>query len=204
MKKNFWFILVFLLLSEFSHGSPLDLKPEDFKGDDKKDGKEFSENGVQYRIVNRAETKGILIKKDSGWKKHGMHYKFNSQGVLIEKTPYVEGKIHGLQEKFSDNGQRTIETPYSEGLKNGVEKSYRDDGRCYQETPYTAGNREGKEIKYTPFDTASVKRMVKEFEYNWVKNKKHGEVLQFNKNGTIVSREFFQNDNKVGDTIYLK
>jgi hypothetical protein len=67
----------------------------------------------------------IYIRKEYGII-HGIFKKYYYSGVILEETPYINGKIHGLVKKYYENGKIKRETPYLNDKKHGIQIKYNE------------------------------------------------------------------------------
>lgn len=180
------------LFSQESSFNPDKLKVEYFTNKTIKDGATFNDKeGKNFKIRNSDYSKGLYIKKDKKWLKHGVWFSMY-KGRVTKKEVYSEGKKNGLSESYHKNGKVQFEYNYVNNLKEGMAYQYRADGSKVHQTPYKSNKMEGQRIEYTPKGKISFKKDYKN-------GLRHGEVLQYT-NGKLVARTQYKEDKKVGKT----
>lgn len=172
---------------------PNKLKAEYFQDEKVKDGLIFNDNeGNSYRVKNSDYSRGVYIKKDDKWLKHGAFYSI-SNGRVTSKTTYSYGKKHGPYEAYHSNGKIQFEYSYQNNLKEGKWYQYRDNGTLFEECEYKNGIKEGKQITYHSNEK-------QQFVSTYVNGNRHGESLQYNDKGKLVARSQYNDGKKIGKT----
>lgn len=197
----FVFILTFLLCAPLVQGQkddfdPNKLKAAYFKDKSVKDKLEFNDKkGNRFKVKNSEYSKGLYIKKDGKWLKHGVFYGLSS-GRVTSKTIYFYGKRHGLHESYHSNGKTQFQYNYHNGIKEGKWYQYTSKGSLFEEKTYKNGVIEGTKTTYHS-------NGVQQFISTYVNGKRHGEVQQFNDKGRLVARSQYNMGQKVGKTQWL-
>jgi antitoxin component YwqK of YwqJK toxin-antitoxin module len=203
MKTSFNIFILFAVLlinatviGQKSDFNPNTLKAEYFNDKSIKNGLIFNDNeGRSYKIKNSEYSKGLYIKKDNSWKKHGVFY-FMSSGRVTSKTIYFYGKKHGIHEAYHSNGKIQFQYNYYNNLKEGKWYQYRDNGALIEEKSYKNNLIEGTKISYHSNGT-------KNFISTYVNGKREGERLQYNDKGKLISISNYKMGNKIGKTQWL-
>lgn len=169
------------------------LKPENFKNAQVKDGAVFNDkDGNTFKIKNTEGLKGLRLKQDGKWLKHGAFFSFYN-GRLTSMTTYHYGKKHGPYEKYHANGKVQFEYSHKNNLREGNWRQYRDDGTIYEECTYKNGKIEGVKITYHTNEK-------KKFVNNYINGIRNGESLYYNDEGKLVSKSNYKMGKKVGKT----
>jgi antitoxin component YwqK of YwqJK toxin-antitoxin module len=147
--------------------------------------------GNSYKIINTEYSKGVCIKKDGNWLKHGVFFSF-SGGRKTNKTTYSYGKKHGEWENYYDGIKLQFKCTYQNDLKEGTWYQYREDGAKWREKVYKNNLVEGDEFVYYPGGTIY-------FINKYVNDKKHGESIQYKENGDVFSKTQYNMGVKVED-----
>lgn len=188
--------LSFSLQAQNSNFDPYKLKAEYFKNKDVKDGLLFDDQkGNAFKIKNSEYSRGLYIKKDGKWLKHGVFYSM-TKGRVRAKTMYSYGKKHGAYESYHSNGKIQFQYNNKNNLKEGKWYQYRNDGSLFEEKVFKNGQIHGTKISYHL-------NGEKNFVSTYVNGKKHGERLQYNNKGKLIGRSQFNMGKKVGKTQWL-
>ena len=172
---------------------PAKLKAEYFAEKEIKDKLEFSDKkGNQYRIRNSDYSKGLYIKKDDKWLKHGIWFS-HSSGRLTSQTTWSFGKREGAYISYHSNGEKNFEYEYKNDVKDGNWFQYNDKGKLVEQKVYKNGILEGPKISYHS-------NGEKSFTSTYVNGELHGEKLQYNDRGKLVARTKYNMGEKVGKT----
>lgn len=175
--------------SEFD---PNELKAEYFQNEEVKDDLLFNDKkGNSYKVNKSDNRRGVYIKKDDEWLKHGAFFNL-SEGRVTRKTTYSYGKKHGPYEAYHDNGKIKFQYSYQNDLKEGKWYHYRENGNIYEECEYKNGKKEGTQITYR-------KNGEKMFVTTYVNDEKHGESLHYNPKGKLVARTQYKAGKQVGE-----
>ena len=76
--------------------------------------------------------------------RHGTYTEWNTDGTMLLRVPFKEGKKHGLLERWSVSGQKILEEPYLEGKRHGIVRAWHAEGGMLRmEGAWVAGKREG-------------------------------------------------------------
>ncbi len=200
MKKLSIVLLIGITLSftysakgQESDFNPNELKAEYFQDQKVKDGLIFNDKkGTSYKVKNSDYSRGVYIKKDDKWLKHGAFYSISS-GRVTSKTTYNYGEKHGPYESYHSNGKIQFQYSFQKNLKEGKWYQYRDDGTLSEEREYKNGMKEGTQISYHINEK-------KQFVSTYVNGKRHGESLQYNDEGKLVARSQYNAGKKIGKT----
>ena len=202
MNKIIPFIFACLLLQSFTVQSeefdPYTLPAEHYNDASIKDKAEFSDKkGNQFRIKNSKYSRGLYIRHDKKWKKHGIFYSLSS-GRVTSQTTYHYGEKNGPHLSFHSNGKVSFQYNYFEGKKHGQWYQYRDNGSLVEEKEYKNGLKDGPRTSY--FSRKDGQTGPIQFTSTNVKGKTHGEKLQYNEDGKIVARSQYNMGKKIGKT----
>ena len=179
--------------SQETEFDPNKLKAEYFQDEKIKDGLIFSDKQANtFKIKNSDYSRGVYIKKDDKWLKHGAFYSISS-GRVTSKTTYSYGKKHGPYEAYHSNGKLQFQYSFQDNLKEGKWYQYRDNGTLFEEREYKNGMKEGSQITYHSNEK-------KQFVSTYVNGKRHGESLQYNDEGKLVSRTQYKEGKQIGKT----
>lgn len=181
-----------LLKAQSDSFDPHKLKAEYFQQAKVANGQQFSDQGESYKIKNSNYSKGLYVKHDGRWLKHGAWFNLSS-GRVSQKTQYHYGQRHGERINYRSDGQVRQERTYQKGVQTGTEYFYREDGSMSYEVPVVDGKWQGTKIEYHSNGSIAFKKNYKE-------GKLHGEYLQYNDEGKIVARSQYQNGKQVGKT----
>lgn len=201
MKKtvlNFIMILGVLIFSITLHAQEFDFDPNKLKAEyfnDKgvKDGLVFNDKkGNTFKIKNNDYSRGLYIKHEGKWLKHGVYYEMSS-GRVTSKTLFVYGEKNGEYLAYHSNGNLNFRYHFNKGIKEGKWYQYRDDGSPFEEKEFKNGVIEGTKISYHP-------NGLKEYVSTYVNGKRHGETLGYNKEGKLISGTKYNMGEKVGKT----
>lgn len=174
---------------------PNKLKEEYFQNDKIVNEATFVDKlGNSYKITNTEYLKGVSIKKDGSWQKHGVFYSF-SGGRKTGKTTYSYGKKHGECESYFADSKLQFKWNCENDKREGKWYQYREDGTLSREKVYKNDLIEGEEIVYYVSG-------AKNFVNQYVGGKKHGEWLQYKEDGKLISKTQFNMDEKVGEEYY--
>jgi antitoxin component YwqK of YwqJK toxin-antitoxin module len=155
--------------------------------------------GTLYKVKNTQKHKGVsmlVIKKGKEyWKRHGRYYRFHDNGSVSQVTTYKIGRKHGQFKSFHENGTLRSEVVYSSNSRQGQYKQYYPDGSLFETSFYVDNNREGICVNYYDGEGDSTGPMHLKTEY--VKNKKHGEQKEYNRQGALIKTRFFSDNREV-------
>ncbi|MCA8955797.1 MAG: hypothetical protein KDC87_06975 [Planctomycetes bacterium] len=202
-------VLVVLLASAvptYGQGlNPAALKARDF--DKATDGSIFvGPKGNSFRVVKTKFDRGLLIRIQQGkrekWVRHGTFFSLARDGTVSSATDYVLGVKHGEHKSFNKRGVVKFHYHYVKGQIHGTWTQYRDDGSVVETVPYVHGRKHGK--RYAYYHDKRRKQGPVNFATDFVDGKRHGESLQYDQNGKLVSRTVYDKGNKVGKTQWLR
>jgi len=198
-------IALIMLLSGLAYGqqATIDLqalKFEDYKNAKVKNDQVFQDkSGDSYKIAITDTRRGLFIKKDGKWLKHGVFYSVSSSsGKLSSQTTYIFDIKHGEYISYHANGKVNFLYNYDKGNKHGKWYQYRDDGSLTTEKEFENGTQVGYRIEYHRGSENSNGPV--NFKVPYENGKMHGEKLQFNAEGILVSKTTYQNGEKIGKT----
>lgn len=196
MKKFITLIVIYLFFTPSwaqESFNPNELKAEYFNNEKVKDGLIFSDDkGQDYKVKNNEYARGVYIKKDDKWLKHGVFYGLY-EGRITDKTVYKFGVKHGEHESYFKDGKVQFLYYYQDGKKHGKWYQYRNNGSLAEECSYQYGKKHGQRISYHGNGT-------QQFVCNYVEGKIQGEKLQYNEKGKLVARSHYVDGKKVGKT----
>jgi antitoxin component YwqK of YwqJK toxin-antitoxin module len=174
---------------------PNKIKAEYFQDKEVKHKLEFNDKkGNSYKIYNTKYSKGLYIKKNEKWQKHGVHYTYSS-GKISSKTTYLYGKKEGKYESYQSNGKVKYKCDYVKDKKDGLWQHFRDDSSIFEEIPYSKGLKEGTRIEYH-------RNGVKNFVTQYSNGVRDGDNLQYNNKGKLVAKTKYSRGKKLGKTIW--
>ena len=108
---------------------------------------------------------------------NGFSEKFNTEGTLIEKLGFYNGKREGVARTWSDNRVLRIESYYNQNRFTGVYKSWWENGVLALQVNYIEGNKQGEEKQWYPNGQLSKLRQLVDGKENgiqkaWLNNGK--------------------------------
>lgn len=174
-----------------------ELKPEYFN--QLEDGTTFNDQldgqTIEFKVVNRKSEKGVKIKSDGRWLKHGAYHLFSSR-KLKRTTRYVAGKKHGEEVIYrSSDGSLLRKTDWAVGEKDGLDVQYHKNGNKSQEMDYVNGQKHGRGAWYDSDGSLSTER-------GYENNVQHGLMKHYDK-GRLTHTQLFTNG-KGGKTNWVK
>lgn len=113
---------------------------------------------------------------------HGVYYRYNDNGQMIEESNWNHGVRHGLHIKFDDNGRLKLYANYLNGKKNGVFQYWFKNGKLSVKLNYI----NGKRIEY----------------YRLKYGKLHGRCNKFNINGKLIQSFYYKDGIKINGTCF--
>ena len=178
-----------------SNFAPNQLKAEYFQDKNVKHNLEFNDKkGNSFKILNTDSSKGLRIKKNNKWLKHGAYYTYIN-GKLDSKTIYNYGKKEGSYESYYSSGKIKFQCDYENDKIEGTWKCFYENGTLLKEINYKKGLKEGTRITYYP-------NGEKNFVTSFSNDLRHGESLQYNNKGKLESKTEYNNGEKLGKTIW--
>lgn len=184
-----------------SHADTVDyrlLKPEYFAS--VKHGTQFSDtvegNKRVFKVVNTKTSQGVKIKINGSWEKHGIFYSYSS-GKLKRETIFNKGKKDGLETKYRSSGKLFRETNWVNGVEQGEDIQYHKNGNIDKKCNMENGKAHGTCIWNDFNGTINTER-------TYVKGEKHGIMKGYRDDGSLSHTEMFENNKKVGKTIWAK
>ncbi|MEL7020855.1 MAG: toxin-antitoxin system YwqK family antitoxin [Bacteroidota bacterium] len=139
--------------------------------------------------------------------KQGNYVKYNSQGIPIEESNYVNDTLSGRRKLYRDNGQLHIVEHYDEkGQFSGVYQAYYENGVLELEGNYVDGAMTGTWVRYyqneQKMETVSFKDNAENGPFvEWHDNgqlkaegeyldgdKEHGPLLLYDRQGVLERR----------------
>jgi antitoxin component YwqK of YwqJK toxin-antitoxin module len=201
MKKRIFNYLMLLsvmivsntIVAQESIFDPYKIEVEYFSDGGVKDGLIFNDKkGDTYKIKNSDYNKGLYLKYDGKFLKHGVFYSM-SNGRVTSKTSYYYGKKHGEHLGYHSNGKIQFQYYYDNGKKNGKWYQYRDDESLFEEKEYKMGVLDGVKITYHS-------NGIKNFERTYINGLREGDTLQYNDKGKLVGRTKYKMGKRVGKT----
>jgi len=177
--------------------TPFKLEAKYFEDASVKDKAEFEHDGKSYRIKNSKYERGLYLKNDGSWVKHGVFYKYLS-GKLHQKLVYFHGKLHGEQlSYFTENGKVRRRREFENGLQHGQwEDRFEKSGTVWHEGTYEKGKKQGAEKVY--FSNGQV-----QFDKTYKDGKMHGTRLQYTDKGKPFGRSHWKMGKQIGKTEWL-
>lgn len=184
-------ICAFVATGQESNVDPFKMEVEFYDVKGSEDRLEFSDKkGNTFRINKTPNSRGLYIKNNGNWVKHGVWYDL-SDGIITKKTIFDFGKKNGLCVSYrKENGKPRRESPYVNNVLEGTVIDYRSNGRVSQKCDYVGGKRNGKCTNYR--EDGSI---VTTQEYK--NNKWHGMRIYYNSKGEAKSKDYYQNGKKV-------
>ena len=173
---------------------PHQLTVDDFTHAEMNDGTEFQREGQSYKVKNSAYAKGLYIRKDNSWLKHGLFFALY-KGKITSITSYAYGKKEGYYKAFHANGKLSFKYRYKNGLKHGRWYQYAKNGALMEEKSYHNGVMNGQKITY--HDNGE-----KAFASTYVDGKLHGDKYVYNENGELIAKSQYEMGQKLGRTQY--
>ncbi len=156
---------------------------------------QIDDQQYEFKVVNRSSEKGVKVKVESSWKKHGAYHQFSS-GTLKRITRYKLGKKDAKEEIYrSGTGILLKTTDWVDGKKDGIETRYHKNGSKSQEMSYAGHELHGAAHWYDPDGSLSTERHYKN-------NVQHGLMKHYDK-GRLTHTQMFVND-KGGKTNWAK
>lgn len=111
----------------------------------------------------------------------GTWKKFFPNGVLMEESQFVEGKLHGVRKLYDEEGRLYIEENHQNGLSHGPYTVWHPNGQIRVKGQYEQNTMEGKWIYY--YDTGQIKEIV-----HFSKNKENGPFVEYHPNGHLKAK----------------
>ena len=143
-------------------------------------------------------------------KEDGESISYYEDGTIERIWHYKNGKSHGEAIIYFRNGVINLKRNYVEGIENGESISYfEENGKVRLVGNVRNGKQVGEWREYYPSGQLESKHTNDEngyrygvsYEYyengkvnwkkNWSKSGYHGEILQYNEKGELISREFY-------------
>ena len=87
-------------------------------------------NGVYYEVNSQTGFTGTSISYDSN-------------GHLLEKTTYKNGKYDGTREVYWENGKLMMRETYKNGKRDGISETYYKNGKLLLKSSYKDGEPDG-------------------------------------------------------------
>ena len=141
--------------------------------------------GNVYRVFNQSYRKGLEIKVNGNWVKHGKEFGYDTSKKFIEReTEFTYGKRDGLEILYHSKGKKKSEINYSEGELDGSYILYwelKGSSKVLvsKKGEYKMGKKNGVFTKY--FDNGQPE-WTKEFS----NGKPIGQLCQWNRDGTEI------------------
>lgn len=183
IQRTLTFVTLFLFVSLASAQTSVDpfaLLPDFFDSDRSDNGVVFQDNKSHtYKIVNTTIEKGLLIKDEHDWLRHGVVYNYTAGKINI-KTTYNLGVREGEQCEYYSNRSEKSSCFYKDNLKDGACIRYFENGRKEREGTYKMGVKHGKFIRY--YDNGK-----KESDRRYENGQVTGVVYQWRRDGTLIS-----------------
>jgi hypothetical protein len=203
-------LISLLLITSTSFSQEKSFDPFEITGsffDGKGEKFEFSSHGGQYRAISYETKRGLEIKVNGEWKKHGRWMYFEKstfvKGVYIayEMEHYKFGVLHGEYERWNNSSSDGIQKPkrkctYIDGLKEGKYLNYHHSGSLEEEGEYINGKREGQFIRYMDNDGKKEKG-PKKYIVDWKNDMQYGYKIGYNRDGVEITRSKWENDKRV-------
>ncbi len=155
--------------------------------------------GDSIHVTAKCEMKGGLYYGDFIW--------YFPNGSILSKKSFSNDMINGKYERFNELGNVIQTGDYLGGEKQGIWSSFYTDGKIKQVTYYFNDEKDSLEIGY--FDNGNV-----EFTKQYVSGILNGDVLYYERNGTMLIKYIYDMDeliayqyakkNGLSDTIRIK
>lgn len=111
---------------------------------------------------------------------------FSKFGFPKEETTYRKGLKDGVSKTYHSNGQLKTEKTYTDGKEvDSNSLSFFDNGQIEETKTYKNGRLDGKWIRYRADGTI-------ELYYNYRNGEKHGEQNDYDRNGKLISTEYYE------------
>jgi len=110
------------------------------------------------------------------------------------------GEPEGHWKRYAENGTIVEECDYKDGLPDGCWREYNKFGCLSAITEYQHGVREGKAIIYQDMTSATDKKDVPYVVGTYHKDRLHGMIYTYDKNGNITRRGRYNDGVLVADT----
>ncbi len=145
-----------------------------------------NENGVVVERYSRSKQDSLM---------DGSYEAFDSNGNLIEKSFYTEGKLNGLRVLYYPNGGIQYEESHVAGEFVGTYKAYYPEGALELEGEYIDNKMSGVWTAYYPDGT-------KKETVTFVDNNENGPFTEWYSNGVLKAQgEYANGDKEEGELI---
>lgn len=140
---------------------------------------------------NNWDSNGRLISKFHyrNGKRDGSYITYTADNKVLSEGQYKDGELDGVQKVYQD-GSRT-EIPYAGGVRNGVEKTWYPGGQIAVEAPWINGNQDGAVTFY--FENGSIMSSSPYYQ-----GKQEGVKKTWYDTGVLQSDETYRNDMRNG------
>ncbi|MEM9243123.1 MAG: type VI secretion system tip protein TssI/VgrG [Pseudomonadota bacterium] len=138
---------------------------------------------------------------------HGLHQSFNEQGIPLNSSSFVDGKLDGFAYTYDNQGQLLqrrcykndqlngrmvcyqngsiqMLTRYKNGLEDGTRIMFNDKRQLMTKQCYAKGELHGLNLLYYPDGTVMQTA-------NYVSGKLHGEVIDYDPSGNIRDQQYY-------------
>lgn len=161
---------------------------------------DFTEPQPYHKVVR-------TFKKDREGKVRGCVTAYHENGQIYQYLELVNGRAHGVFKEWHPNGSIRIEAKVIEGIGDFTLKSqetwvfdgestvYDEDGALSARIEYEKGMLVGNAEYYYP--SGQVFRVIP-----YIKNEIHGEVKQYNEDGSNLASTWYENDAPHGKSCF--
>jgi len=119
---------------------------------------------------------------------HGLIQFIGTDGFLVQRANYVDGKLNGLLERF-DKGEKIFEQEFVDGLPHGFMRTF-DKDNLVCEQYFDNGTQHGSCLIF------SAGKLTRECSYH--KGRLQGQVIEYNDEGGLIRKEYFEQGLKNG------
>lgn len=162
--------------------------------------KNGKKNGLWQEFTEKSKSNGesVNYKSNEGEYiddiKQGTWTQFYESGNKAKETIYKDGKKNGAEQKFSSKGQITEETFYVDDIREGNYFKKSSSGNNICQGSFIKDKKNGKWIEY---NSITEKSDVLKFDFNFKDDKKEGQAIFYNEEGTKSSEGNYKNDFKI-------
>lgn len=175
--------------------NPLKLKLDMFKNEKIKDGVIYKNNGEEYKIINTSYEKGLKIKKNGEYVRHGVFFT-TSNGNIETEIVYNFGCKISYQKYYTDGKEKgkLYETgQYKDCLKDGIWLTYNRNGDVLMSMNFKNDLKNGTSKIYS----TSNGKIYLSSECEWKDGLRHGSETFYGNNGRVYDIDVWVNGVKV-------
>lgn len=148
------------------------------------------DKGHDIRVKNTRLNKGLYIKINGEWLKHGAHYRYRGDGKLLTRITFNKNIKNGSFKQYHPDGSLCFDYNYLNNKRHGVYYQYRDNdykNTVFNKFNYVDGMKQGKAYRYDNLGRISR-------EYNYLNDRRHGEAITYNpETGEIATTLLYNN-----------